>query len=186
MRPRLILFLGVQLSGKTVLSKKISKITGIPHVSTDEIRQKLFGPNLLGPRDWANPEAKVANDTGVKIAHDCLFIIIEKVLKSGGSLVAETTKLKGRDKNLRQIAKSTGADIKIICCQISNDRDNNGKEIKRRVQKRLANKNLAPIREEDYWMFKKNIQKPKLRHLAVDTSQPQEVCLAQIRKYIET
>ncbi len=188
MENRLIIFLGVQLSGKTTLAKAISQRNDIKFISLDEIRRELFGPVLSGPKDWLDATRKASEDAGVKRAYERLFEIIEKEANSGQPLIAEMPHLGNREAWLEQIAKSAGAKLKIIWCQINNnnnDDDDDDAELEKRVQDRQANLSAAPISKTDYLMFKKRIREPVLEHLVMDTSQSIETCLTQIMNYLE-
>ncbi len=176
--PRLILFLGVQLSGKSTLTKKIAEVEKIPSVSIDEVRVAIYG-QLSGPKDWVDENSlELCNSQTVK-AYDYLFEIIRFFLNLGLSLVVEMPHLGSRESLLREVVIETGADLKIIWCHISQDSD---EEIQKRISSRLEG--AAPVRLEDYRMFKNKIKKPESECLSVDTSQSFEQCLSDIKHYL--
>lgn len=192
MQTKLIIFLGVQLSGKTTLAKIIAQETGIPFINLDKIRKKLFGPVLSAPKDWTNQEKEAIENQKTAQAYDKLFETIKNSAGHNVPLIVEMPSLTKKwhvgtmEDRLKQIAESYSVKLKIIWCQITND---NELEIKKRSDERLKDTQAAPIRPEDYYMFKARYArcggKPALEHLAVDTSQPQEVCLTQIHKYLD-
>ncbi|MBI2670081.1 MAG: AAA family ATPase [Candidatus Yanofskybacteria bacterium] len=192
MQPVLIVFLGVQLSGKTTLAQTVSQETGIPFINLDQVRKELFGPVLSGPKDWQNAEKETIENAKTAQGYERLFTIMGNSAKQGKSLIVEMpslTKKWGlgtREDQLKQIVELSSAKLKIIWCYIANNEES---EVKKRSDERLEDIQAAPIRPEDYYMFKARYARcggrPALEHLAIDTSQPQEVCLAQIRKYLD-
>lgn len=178
--PQLILFLGVQLSGKSALAQKIAEIKKMPLVSIDKIRLELYG-QLSGPKDWVNEDSVVLHNNQTRTAYDRLFEVMRSYLNSGRSLVVEMPHLGDRENQLKEIVAKAGAEIKIIWCYISQDSD---EEIQKRINSRPEN--AAPVRLEDYRMFKSKIKKPKVDSLVVDTSLPLDKCLCDIINHIET
>lgn len=177
--PRLILFLGVQLSGKSTLAQKIAEIKEIPFVSIDKVRLELYG-QLSGPKDWINEGSVMLHDNQTRKAYDRLFEIIRSYLRSGLSLVVEMPHLGDRESLLNEIVAETGADLKIIWCHISQDSDD---EIQKRINSRPED--AAPVRLEDYRMFKSKIKRPETESLMVDTSQSFERNVCDIINYME-
>lgn len=178
--PKVILFLGVQLSGKSTLAKKIADTEKIQLISIDGVRTCLFG-RLSGPKDWTDDYSAVFFNSQTKTAYDYLFKIIKFYLDLGLSLVVEMPHLGDRESLLREIIMKTGADLKVIWCYISQDSD---EEIQKRIN--LRPKDAAPIRIEDYRMFKNKIKKPETESLAVDTSRPLEECLNDVVCHLRT
>ncbi|MEK7603582.1 MAG: AAA family ATPase [Patescibacteria group bacterium] len=176
--PKMILFLGVQLSGKSTLAKKIAEIEKIKFVSIDGVRTYLFG-RLSGPKDWTDDYSEVFFNSQTRTAYDYLFKIIKLYLDLGLSLVVEMPHLGDRESLLREIIMKTSADFKVIWCYISQDSD---EEIKKRIN--LRSGDAAPVRIEDYRMFKNKIKKPEAESLEVDTSLSFEQCLHDISRYL--
>lgn len=177
---KLIIFCGLQLSGKTILAQRISKITQIPFLRIDEVRQKLYG-YLSSPRDWKTEKIRRAENEKTKFAYDCLFLIIDKCLGTGVSLVVEMPHLGNREKQLLEIIQRHRTNLKILWCEIST---NEKEEVRKRCRDRKSGKTSAALRERDYWMFKKTIAKPTLSHLTIDTFQKPTVCVQKIREYL--
>lgn len=176
--PKLILILGVQLSGKSTLAKKIAEIEKISIASIDDVRLSLYG-RLSGPKDWVNENASKLYNSQTRNAYDHLFEIIRCFLNRELSLVVEMPHLGDRECLLKEIVEETGADLKIIWCHISQDSD---EEIQKRINSRP--RDAAPVRLEDYRMFKNKIKKPESENLSVDTSQPFKQCLDDIKHYL--
>ena len=177
--PRLILFLGVQLSGKSTLAKEIAEIKNLPLISIDDMRLDLYG-QLSGPKDWLTPELRQVHDSQTKRAYEDLFGIIKVTLGWELSLMVEMPHLGDREDSLLSFIKETGADLKIIWCHISKDSD---EEIQKRINSRP--KDAAQISLEDYRMFKSKIKKPEIESLSVDTSESFEQCLNIIINYLK-
>lgn len=178
---KLVIFCGPQLSGKTTLAKQLSKKLKIPFLSIDDIRLKLYG-RLTGPRDWKTPEIKKRENKKTKLAYDCLFLIIEKCLEAGASLVIEMPYIGQREERLIEILDHNKTQLKIIWCQILG---NKTEEIAKRSRQRKQDPNSAPISITDYQMFKEKIIEPSLPCLIVDTSRSIKFCLQQIQNYIK-
>lgn len=176
---KVILFLGVQLSGKSTLAKKIADTEKIQLISIDGVRTYLFG-RLSGPKDWTDDYSAVFFNSQTRTAYDYLFKIIKFYLDLGLSLVVEMPHLGDRESLLKQIVAETGADLKVIWCHILQDSD---EEILKRISSRP--KNAAPVRLEDYRMFKSKIKKPRIENLSVDTSQSFQWCLNDVRAYLQ-
>src|SRR3989344_142764 len=111
--PRLILFLGVQLSGKSKLAKEIAEIKNLPLISIDGRRRYLYG-YLSGPKDWLTPELRQVHDNQTRQAYEDLFSIIKVTLGWGASLMVEMPHLGDRGDLLLNLIKEKGADLKII------------------------------------------------------------------------
>ena len=181
LRPTLVVFLGVQLSGKSTLAKIISQSIGLPYVSIDMVRQWLFG-ELSSPKDWKDEESRLRHNANIKKAYDHFFHVINNNLSSGQSLIVEMPHLGSRQADLVAMVERFNFDLKIIWCYISDDSD---EEIQKRVAVRSLDKDMAQIRSEDYNMFKVKIQKPTLTNtLDVDTCQPLEDSIRQILDWI--
>jgi predicted kinase len=176
-KPRLILFLGVQLSGKSTLAEKVSARVGVPFLETDKVQERLFGK--MPPMDWEQPEVQAQNDVRRRQTYECLFLIVELVLKSGGSAIIEMPHLGPREDQLKNLVTETGARFDIIWCYIGDD---NEAEICRRAK---GAGRLAPIKTSDYPRLKAKAQKPDLACLVLNTSQTREICLEQILKYLD-
>lgn len=176
--PKLIMFLGVQLSGKSTLAKEIAKINNLPLLSIDGMRADLYG-HLSGPKDWLTPELRQVHDSQTKQAYEELFGAIRVTLGWGLSLIVEMPYIGDREDSLLSFIKEKSVDLKIIWCHISRDSD---EEIQKRIDSRP--KDAAPIRLEDYRMFKGRIKRPKLDYFFIDTSQPFEQCLNGIKQYL--
>lgn len=177
---KLILFLGVQLSGKSTLAQKIAEIKKTPFVSIDKVRLELYG-QLSGPKDWTDKDSIVLHNSQTRKAYDRLFEVMRSYLNSGLSLVVEMPHLGDRENLLREIVAEAGAEIKIIWCYISQDSD---EEIKKRINSRP--KDAAPVRLEDYRMFKSRIKRPELANLSVDTARSFQHCLNDIIDYLQS
>src|SRR3989344_291053 len=175
--PLLILFLGVQLSGKSTLAEKIAETEKIPFISIDKIRAELYG-KLSGPKDWADEDSVVLHNSQTRKAYDRLFEIIRSQLCSEVPLIVEMPHLGDRENLLREIVTESGSNLKIIWCHILQDSD---EKIKKRIN--LRPKDAASVRLEDYRMFKSKIKKPEAESLAVDTSRPFKQCLCDISRY---
>lgn len=178
--PKLIMFLGVQLSGKSTLAKEVAKIKNLPLLSIDDMRLDLYG-HLSGPKDWLTPELKQIHDSQTKQAYEDIFGMIRVTLGWGLSLIVEMPHLGNREEFLKNLITETETNLKMIWCYISQDSD---EEIQKRIN--LRPKDAAPIRLEDYRMFKNKIKKPETESLAIDTSRLFDECLKSVINYLHT
>ena len=174
------MFLGVQLSGKSTFAKKIAETQKISRVSIDEVRFLLYG-HLSCPKDWTDNDSVLLHNEETRKAYDILFGFIKTYLDLGWSLVVEMPHLGDREEALMEIVKESNADLKIVWCYILQDSD---EEIQKRINSRSSDS--APVRLEDYRMFKSRIKKPILSEcFEIDTSQQQEISLELITRYLE-
>lgn len=175
-----ILFLGVQLSGKTTLARQIAGIKGYSFLSIDDVRRSLYG-HLTAPKDWKDDDSHVKHNEFTQLAYDELYKLIEVNLRAGFSLVVEMPHLGTREQKLQEMVNKTGAVIKVIWCYISHDGD---EEIIKRIRSRPVD--AAEIRLGDYKMFKSRIRKPEIiQFVEIDTFPDINQCLTKILNYLE-
>lgn len=80
-RPVLVIVNGVPGTGKTTLSKRISKDLGLPCIGKDDIKELLFDKMGTGDLKWSQ-------DIGAGVA-DALFTFISTWVGRGRSIIAE-------------------------------------------------------------------------------------------------
>ncbi len=101
---RLIITIGIPASGKSSLVKRV----GIKYVSTDEIRQEVFG----------NVNDQLHNTEVFGIYYDRILTL----LNSNESVIADSTNVSSSTrKRLYALAKDAGADVEIWFFDISID-----------------------------------------------------------------
>ncbi len=162
---------------------------GILHVDIDDVRTAIFGleehpkpdPTLVD----LSPIRKL-DQLPRKLSYKAILFFAEKFSELGKSVIISATfsQFETREK-LRSIAKTNGAELKLIKCEFLNDTK---EEVEKRIASRQFGKNsLSLIVNYDQYLWQKSIEKPfQENHFLIDTSHSPEICLKKALEYINS
>ena len=81
-QPLLVIVTGAPCTGKTALAHRIALETGLPLVTKDDIKERLFDALGTGDRAWSTRLGSAA--------YDLLYYVLETQLRAGRSLIVES------------------------------------------------------------------------------------------------
>lgn len=167
-----ILMKGYAGSGKSTLSRALSKELGWPLIDKDDVRDLLDGPS-----------SRVGG-----LAYDIMFNIARRQLLQGLSVICDSP-LTGivAYEHARAIAKEAHASLGIIECHCSD-----ASLWEQRINSRKA-LHLPAHHQTDWNAFQDFLQQPHIQasysivhpHLIVDTVQPLQECLKSVHVWLE-
>ncbi len=97
----LLVVTGPSCSGKTTLTRRLSRDLSLPAVQRDVLKETLFDTLGLGDREWSR--------TLGGASHALLFGVLEELMRAGCACMAESNFETGRhSKALRQLCDSFG------------------------------------------------------------------------------
>ena len=82
MKSTLIIISGFSCTGKTALAKKIGEHFSLPAIGRDDLKESLYDSLGYSDREWSKK-------LGVA-SYRLLYLVAEKILYSGGSIVVES------------------------------------------------------------------------------------------------
>jgi predicted kinase len=112
--PLLLIVTGLPCSGKTTVARKIAAELGLPLLTKDDIKERLFDTLGWSDRNWSR---KLGGAT-----YELLYYVIETMLASGISLAVESNfpPLETQER-LRKIKEKTSFRAAIIECVAQSD-----------------------------------------------------------------
>ncbi len=183
-KPILIIFAGLIGTGKSTLSKILSKKLDIPIISSDIVRKELSGISLIEHR-YEDFEKGIYSKEWTDRTYKEILKKAEEFLMKGSSVIIDGSFKK---KNQRKLILDLAVEMRIrffIIETICKD-----EEIKKRLNYRLKSKKSASDgRLEIYDKQKIDfdvIDDPELvsgdrdSHIIVDTTEPVDVCIEKI------
>ena len=183
MNVTLAVIAGSPLSGKTMLGRRLQKITGIHYCDSDDLRAVAFGvPTHKEYKErWENPEqATILIRQDMMLAYRLLHEAVNLSLEAQRSIIISATySRKPSQKFLKEIAETHKVRLRFVVCRIQNE---TREEIERRMQRNDNDKFVYGLRTwEDYqtkrpeyeWPNETGIFSPS-EVLLVDTGQALE------------
>lgn len=184
MKPILIIFAGLIGTGKSTLSKILSKKLDIPIISSDIVRKELSGISPIEHR-YEDFEKGIYSKEWTDKTYKEIFKKAEEFLMKGSSVIIDGSfKKKNQRKLILDLAVEMGIRFFIIETICKDE------EIRKRLTKRLKNeKQASDGRLEIYDKQKKDfdvidapefVSRDRDSHIIVDTTEPVDVCIEKI------
>ena len=176
-QPKIIVFAGLPLTGKSTLAKPLEDRLKIARLDIDEIRQMLFRHHPLDSE--TNRELDQAQ---MRSSCESLYALAANVLLAGESvIVAGPFSREIQHQKAKTIAETYGAIQKVVFCYSSDQ------VISERIKlRRLDEENPSNLRSMDGYNRVKEryvkISAPEL--LEIDTAESSESCLKKIIKFV--
>ena len=178
-KPILIIFAGLIGTGKSTLSKTLSKKLDIPIISSDIVRKELSG---ISPTEhkYEDFEKGIYSKEFTDKTYKEIFKKAEEFLMKGSSVIIDASfKKKSQRKMILDLAVEMGIRyfiIETIC---------KDEEIKKRLNYRLKSKRATSDgRLEIYDKQKKDFDAineiDRDSHIIIDTTKPIDVCIEKI------
>ncbi|OGW11920.1 MAG: hypothetical protein A2W77_01520 [Nitrospinae bacterium RIFCSPLOWO2_12_39_16] len=178
-KPILIIFAGLIGTGKSTLSKTLSKKLDIPIISSDIVRKELSG---ISPTEhkYEDFEKGIYSKEFTDKTYKEIFKKAEEFLMKGSSVIIDASfKKKSQRKMILDLAVEMGIRyfiIETIC---------KDEEIKKRLNYRLKSKRATSDgRLEIYDKQKKDFdvinEIDRDSHIIIDTTKPIDVCIEKI------
>ncbi len=176
-QPLLIVVCGLSGSGKSVLANATARASGIHVLSSDVVRKRLAG---LEPTDPASPEdytpafnARTYGELGQLAAAE---------LDRSGTVIVDATFRRLEERALFRRAAGRAAQ----CARFVECRVPEGLRL-RRAEQRSAGVSVSDATRQvaEAQSFEPLAEVTALRHLALDTDQPPEACVAAIERWLD-
>ncbi len=182
-KPTLILMAGLMGSGKSVIARELSRITGVSIIQMDVIRKELCD---------LTPTERRLDDFGVGIysedftqhVYEQAFATAKNLLTSGKSVIVDASfKRQGHRAAAYNVIQDMEADFFVLECTCSDDC------ARERLARRIQDKNEASDgRPEIYDAQKEDFDAvsefPPSVHLKLDTSAPLSDCIDQVIAFL--
>jgi len=177
-RPTLWVVCGMPGSGKSTISKELSRVFGIKAIQSDVIRKELFGKRPDDPSDMPF-EAGMYSKSASRLTYGRLLLLAQEEIEKGRSVILDATYSKQYDRiEAMRMAEDSEANIVFVECVLKE------RVIKERLLKREAGYPVSDARYHHYEDFKKRFEPlnelSDKMHIIVDTEKPLEVCMEQI------
>lgn len=177
-KPKIIVFAGLPLTGKTTLSKLLQDKLKICRIDIDEVRHLLFRHQ---PVD--SEKDREQDQLQMRASWKSLFVLAENIVRMKQSvIVAGTFSRSIYHYALLQLVGDYDLLVKAVYCSASP-----GTIAERIAQRQQDKENPSNLKTmEGYWRVKERYQKISLPDiLEIDTSLPIEECLARIIDFAE-
>ena len=177
-RPTLWVVCGMPGSGKSTISRELSKIFRIKVFQSDVIRKELFG-GRPGDPSRIPFEAGIYSKSATCLTYGRLLLLAQEEIEKGRSVILDATYGKQHDRiEAIRMAKDNEANIVFVECLLKES------IIKERLLKREAGYPESDARYHHYEDFRKRFETldelDEKMHICVDTEKPLEECMEQI------
>lgn len=164
----LILICGLPGSGKTKISKEISKNIKGSILRTDKIRKKLFSKPTYAPSEK-------------DLVYQVMFLIADELLKNNINVVLDAVFPK-RDlrEKARALARKNKTPFYLIEVRCQEE------ILLLRIDKRSKRKGLSDADRNVYFETKKEFQPIKKKHIIIDNSYGPQKTQQEIKKILKT
>lgn len=177
-RPTLWVVCGMPGSGKSTISRDLSRVFRIKTFQSDVIRKELYG---LKPDDLSDMsfETGIYSKGASGLTYGRLLLLAQEEIEQGRSVILDATYSKQHDRiEAIRMAKDNEANIVFVECVLKEN------VIKERLLKREAGYPVSDARYHHYEDFKKRFEPLNElgdeMHIRVDTENPLEECMEQI------
>lgn len=177
-RPTLWVVCGMPGSGKSTISRELSRVFGIKTFHSDVIRKELFGIKPGDPSDMPFEEG-IYSKGASGLTYGKLLLLAQEEIERGNSVILDATygNEHHRDEVLR-MASDKDANIIFIECGLKE------KLLKERLSNRKTEFQVSDARLHHFEYFKKKY-KPfnkvgDAMHISVNTEKTLEKCMQQI------
>jgi len=177
-RPTLWVVCGMPGSGKSTISRDLSRVFRIKAFQSDVIRKELYG---LKPDDLSDMsfETGIYSKGASSFTYGRLLLLAQEEIEQGRSVILDATYSKQHDRiEAIRMAKDNDANIVFVECVLKEN------VIKERLLQREAGYPVSDARYHHYEDFKKRFEPLKElgdeMHIRVDTEKPLEECMEQI------
>jgi aminoglycoside phosphotransferase family enzyme/predicted kinase len=177
-RPTLWVVCGMPGSGKSTISKELSRVFRIKAFQSDVIRKELCGLKPGDPSDIPF-EAGIYSKGATGLTYGRLLLLAQEEIEQGRSVILDATygQQHHRSEAVR-MANDTDANIIFVECVLKEN------SIKERLLKREAGYPVSDARYRHYEDFKKQFEPLNelngKMHIRVDTEKPLKACMEQI------
>jgi len=177
-RPTLWVVCGMPGSGKSTISRELSRVFGIKVFQSDVIRKEIFGAKPGDPSDMPF-EAGMYSRSATRLTYGRLLLLAQEEIEKGRSVILDATYGKQNDRiEAIRMAKDTEANIVFVECVLTEN------VIKERLLKREAGYPVSDARYRHYEDFKRRFEPLNElgdeMHIRVDTETSLGECLEQI------
>ena len=177
-RPTLWVVCGMPASGKSTISRELSKVFGINVFQSDVIRKELFN---MKPADRSDIpfEEGIYSKGASRLTYGKLLLLAQEEIEKGNSVILDATygNKHHRDEALR-MARDKDANIIFVECILKE------KLLKGRLSNRKTKFSVSDARLHHFEYFKKRFEPLSevidAMHIRVDTEKPLEKCIQQI------
>ena len=177
-RPTLWVVCGMPGSGKSTISRGLSRVFRIKAFQSDVIRKELYG---LKPDDLSDMsfEAGIYSKGASGLTYGRLLLLGQEEIEQGRSVILDATYSKQHDRiEAIRMAKDNDVNIVFVECVLKEN------VIKERLLEREAGYPVSDARYHHYEDFKKRFEPLNElgdeMHIRVDTEKPLEECMEQI------
>lgn len=145
-KPVLIYFYGAPGSGKTFVSRQISELFGIAHISAEKIRHDLFG------------EAR-HDKSEIQAINQIMSYMADEFLKNGMSVIYDVSLSRAYDrKNLREMVRKNKAQDLLVWIQV--DLDTCWQRLQKRDKRTHDDKYAGDLTNEQFEQYVRIMQPP--------------------------
>jgi aminoglycoside phosphotransferase family enzyme/predicted kinase len=177
-RPTLWVVCGMPGSGKSTISRDLSRVFRIKAFQSDVIRKELYG---LKPDDLSDMsfEAGIYSKGASGLTYGRLLLLGQEEIEQGRSVILDATYSKQHDRiEAIRMAKDNDVNIVFVECVLKEN------VIKERLLEREAGYPVSDARYHHYEDLKKRFEPLNElgdeMHIRVDTEKPLEACMEQI------
>ena len=177
-RPTLWVVCGMPGSGKSTISRELSKVFGIKTFHSDVIRKELFGMKPVDPSDIPFEEG-IYSKGASGLTYGKLLLLGQEEIEKGISVILDATygNKHHRAEALR-MASDKDANIVFVECVLKE------KLLKERLSNRKTKFSVSDARLHHFEYFKKRFEPLNevgdTMHICVNTEKPLEKCMQQI------
>ena len=177
-RPTLWVVCGMPGSGKSSISKELSRMFGIKTLNSDVIRKELFGMKPGDPSDLPFEEG-IYSKGATGLTYGKLLLLAQEEIEKGNSVILDATygSEHHRVEALR-MARDKDVNIVFVECVLKE------KLLKERLSNRKTKLSVSDARLPNFEYFKKRFEPLNevgdAMHIRVNTEKPLEKCMQQI------
>ena len=177
-RPTLWVVCGMPGSGKSTISRELSRVFRIKAFQSDVVRKEVFGIRPGDPSDIPF-ETGIYSKNASSLTYGRLLLLAQEEIEKGRSVILDATYGKQHDRfEAIRMAKDNEANIIFVECVLKET------IIKERLLKRDAGYPVSDARYYHYEDFKKRFEPMNElgdeMHIRVDTEKPLETCMEKI------
>jgi len=177
-KPLLLITVGLAGSGKTTLSRALSKRLGLTILSSDIVRKQLASVPVNEHR-FEEMDSGIYSPEFSRRTYDTLFSTARSVLEQCYPVILDASFIRAEDRRqARALAEETGADYFVIECSL--DPDTTRQRLNQRLNERSVSDGRWEIYQAQKLKFDPVTEVPGNRHFVVHTAEPLESQLSQI------